>query len=497
MKQEKETMPHPTKFTPHYNPSDRNHMRQFLQKASTLINLIAANQVAWGSQESADLADELADEMGYEREKQMDEDALKELREDRQVLVNLYGAAKRRLNLPELYAQLGSLLRKYGLFDEEVVLLENAVADGSISDEKLTIVKDRLRNALKLREADDACLSDSERIAETLRRALREKPLDKEKIMKALEQCSDDTVLYDIACNTDKDPAMILIREKAARRMHSRDFKYALSSHLQHHARTAMILDLYDPLEGDDLFIARTILTDPRDENKTHMLLFCRDEALLKLGWRYVYGARRTCRDHLHDMGSRFPEAYIEMDPQGKARCEQEWLAHAAEVALNILPEDEAVRGRISGTADVDSEPLHFFLSFHHPRLAIRWWHARKLKNPARIAYVGSWTSDDQIKEALSVKIFSTRIIKEMIYGNLSAVDLVLGFRKPQDMTLQDRFLAAIAKNNPDPAIREYARRASRRIDTGNTTGQQMCEYPLYHKLNDNQYLKCYTRRSK
>lgn len=170
------------------------------------------------------MADELADEMGYEREKQMDEDVLKELREERQVLVNLYGAAKRRLNLPELYVQLGSLLRKYGLFDEEVVLLENAVADGGFSDAKLVVVKDRLRDALQLREADDACLSDSERIAETLRRALRKKPLDKEEIMNALEQCSDDTVLYDIACNTDKDPAMILIRGTAARRMRSRDF---------------------------------------------------------------------------------------------------------------------------------------------------------------------------------------------------------------------------------------------------------------------------------
>ena len=27
----------------------------------------------------------------------------------------------------------------------------------------------------------------------------------------------------------------------------------------------------------------------------------------------------------------------------------------------------------------------------------------------------------------------------------------------PQEMTLQDRFLAAIVKNNPDPAIGEYA----------------------------------------
>ena len=49
-----------------------------------------------------------------------------------------------------------------------------------------------------------------------------------------------------------------------------------------------MILDLYDCLDGDELFIARTLLTDPDERNKAHMLLFCRDEALLMLGWLYV-----------------------------------------------------------------------------------------------------------------------------------------------------------------------------------------------------------------
>ena len=202
---------------------------------------------------------------------------------------------------------------------------------------------------------------------------------------------------------------------------------------------------------------ARTILTDPKDDNKAHMLIYCKDEALLMLGWLYVYGARRLCADRLHNMGSRFPQAYEEMSPEDKGRCKEELFAHAAEVALNLLSEDEAVRGRISGTASVDSEPLHFFLSFHHPRLALRWWHARKLENPVRIAYVGSWTSDDQIKEALSVKIDSTKMIEEMVYGDLSAVDLVFGFRKPEDLTLQDRFLDEIVKNNPDSAVREYA----------------------------------------
>ena len=390
-------------FVPRYDKADRNHMRRFLQKAAPIIKLIADDRVPWGSPTSAELADSLAAKIGYEREKQMEADALQELREDRQVLVNLYGAEKKKPNLPELYGELSRLLRKYGLFDEEVVLLEEAVAYGHLSGANLVIVKDKLKDALRLREADDASLSESEWIEVNLRRTLRKKPLDKEEIYAALELCTDDAVLYDIATNTDWDPGMVSIREKAARLIGSRDYRYVLSSHLAGGARTSMILDQFDSLEGDELFVARTILTDPKDDNKAHMLIYCKDEALLMLGWLYVYGARRLCADRLHNMGSRFPEAYEEMSPEDRARCKEDLFAHAAEVALNLLSEDEAVRGRISSTASVDSEPLHFFLSFHHPRLALRWWHARKLKNPARIAYAGSWTSDDQIKEALDL----------------------------------------------------------------------------------------------
>ena len=55
-----------------------------------------------------------------------------------------------------------------------------------------------------------------------------------------------------------------------------------------------------------------------------------------------------------------------------------------------------------------------------------------------------------------------------MVYGDLSAVDLVFGFRKPEDLTLQDRFLAEIAKNNPDSSIREYAQEVLLRIEAEN-----------------------------
>ena len=55
-----------------------------------------------------------------------------------------------------------------------------------------------------------------------------------------------------------------------------------------------------------------------------------------------------------------------------------------------------------------------------------------------------------------------------MVYGDLSAVDLVFGFRKPEDLTLQDRFLDEIVKNNPDSAVREYAREVLLRIEAEN-----------------------------
>ena len=443
---------------PQYDKADRDHMRRLLKKAIPIIDLIATDQVPFGSYESAELIDSLAATIVYENEKLKDDDELQELKDDSYSLVNLYGAIKKIPTFIPLYVELGKLLRHYGLFDEEVVLLENAVATDGFSDEDLADIKDRLNRALAYREADDERMSDSDRIAENLQRLLQKKPLDEKEITALLEQCTDDTVLYNIACDPDEDKETKYIREKAARLIHSRDYRYALSSHLSCDARTSMILDLHSPLEGDKTFITRTILTDPNDENKAHMLIYCRDESLLMLGWLYVYGARWICEDRLHDMGSRFPEAYQEMSQQNKESCVQELLGYAAKLALDLFSEDENVRERLSNGADVDSEPLHFFLSIHHPKPAIRLQHARKLKNPARIAYVGSWTSDDQIKESLSVKIDSTMIITEMIYGDLSGVDLIFGFRKPEDLTLQDRFCVEIMKNNPDRRIREHVR---------------------------------------
>ena len=443
----------------HYDKADREHMRKLLQKSSVLIDLIAEDRVRWGSPESAELIDRLADGIGNENEKQKDEYELQELKDDRYSLINLYAGIKKEPAFLPLYSETGKLLRKYGLFDEEAVLLENAIAGGGFSEKDLDDVKKRLEAVVRYREADDAAMTGAERTAANLRRALQKRPPDVSQIKTMLEQCSDDAVLYDIACNTDRDPDMVPVREKAARLISSRDYQYAFSSHIYDPARTSMILDLHESLRGDELFIARTILTDPNDENKTHMLLYCEDEELLMLGWKYVYGARRFCTDRLHAIGSDYPEKYENSDPQERAEWEENWFICAGETALEIIPEDEAVRDRLPGTVTVDSEPLHFYLSLMHTRKAIRWWHAKKLKNPVYIAYAGSWTSDDQIKEALSVRINSTELITEMIYGDLSGADLVFGFRKPEDLTLQDRFCIEIMKNNPDRTIREHVRK--------------------------------------
>ncbi len=443
----------------HYDKADRDHMRKLLQKSSVLIDLIAEDRVRWGSPESAELIDRLADGIGNENEKQKDEYELQELKDDRYSLINLYAGIKKEPAFLPLYSETGKLLRKYGLFDEEAVLLENAITGGGFSEKDLDDVKERMEAAVRRRDADDADMTGAERTAANLRRALHNRPLDVSQIKSMLEQCSDDAVLYDIACNTDSDPDMVPVREKAARLISSRDHQYALSSHIYDPVRTSMILDLYDSLEGDELFIARTILTDPNDVNKTHMMLYCEDEELLMLGWKYVYGARDLCTDRLHAIGSDYPEKYENSDPQERAEWEESWFICAGETALEIIPEDEAVRDRLHGTVTVDSEPLHFYLSLMHTRKAIRWWHAKKLKNPVYIAYAGSWTSDDQIKEVLSARIDSTELITEMIFGDLSGADLVFGFRKPDDLTLQDRFCVKIMKNNPDRTIREHVRK--------------------------------------
>ena len=98
-----------------------------------------------GSQRSAELADALAAEIGYENEDREDEESLQELQDDRQVLVNLYAAARITPALFELYGQTGMLLRKYGLYDEEAALLRKAVLDGGFSEEKLSVLKERLK----------------------------------------------------------------------------------------------------------------------------------------------------------------------------------------------------------------------------------------------------------------------------------------------------------------------------------------------------------------
>ena len=443
-----------------YDKEDRDYMRRFLQKSSSIIDSIALNKIPLGSYASAELTDLLADIIGYEKRKQDGEDALQELINDRQSLINLYGAVKKEPGFLPLYVEIGNLLRKYGLFNEEVDLLENAIAENSFNGEDLADAKDKLTRAISLRQTDYADMSEAERISEDLRKAIQKNPTDRDEIESLIDKCGDDVVLYEFACNDSLASDLTFVRAEAARRIKSRDYQYALDSHAQSLVKRTVVLNLFDTLKGDDLFIARTVLTDPDDMNKDHVLLYCEDEALLMLGRMYVHGARKYCAERLHAIGSAFPEAYEEMDSAQRHQCEQDWLEYAAElVRSRLIPEDDAVRERISYIAFVDSDPLNMFLSIHHPRKAVRWWHASKLENPRNIAYIGSWTSDDEVKEKLSVKINSTELITDMIFGNLSAMDLVFGFQKPKDLTLQDRFCVEIMKNHPDRTIREHVRK--------------------------------------
>ena len=445
---------------PHYEKADRDYMRRFLQKASPIIYSIASDKIPLGSYASAELTDLLADIIGYEKRKQDDEGALQDLISDRQSLINLYGAVKKEPGFLPLYVEIGKLLRKYGLFDEEVDLLENAIAENHFNEADFVSVKSRLTRAISLRQTDYADMSEAEQIAEDLRKAIQKNPTDRDEIEPLIDKCDDDVVLYEFACNDSLASDLTFVRAEAARRIKRRDYQYALCSHAQSFVKRTVVLNLFETLKGDDLFIARTVLADPDDMNKDHVLLYCEDETLLMLGRLYVYGAGNYCAEKLHAIGSAFPEAYEEMDSAQRRQCEQDWLEYAAElVRSRLIPEDDAVRDRISYIASVDSEPLDMFLSIHHPRKAVRCWHAGKLENPRNIAYIGSWTYDDQIKEAQSVKINSTALITEMLFGDLSAADLVFAFRKPKDLTLQDRFCIEIMKNHPNLTIREHVRK--------------------------------------
>ena len=290
-----------------YDKTERDRMRFLLQKSSRIINLIASGEVPLGTAATVKLIDSLAEELGYEQEEQDEDDELQEVKDDRYSLINLYAAVKKEPGFLPLYAEIGQVLRKYGLFDEEVVLLENAVEEGYFKEADNAEANERLLKALLRRDADDAVMTEEERTAETLRRELQKPQPDVPLIKELTDQCTDDAVLYETACSHDRNPEMKSTREKAARRIQNRDFQYALSSHTDNSARTSMILNLYDSLEGEEQFIARTILTDPNDENKAHMLLYCTDEELLMLGWKYVYGARKICRDRLHAIGARWP----------------------------------------------------------------------------------------------------------------------------------------------------------------------------------------------
>ena len=161
-----------------YDKADRDHMRRLLQKASLLINLIADNRVPLGSPQSAELIDSLAAVIWNGNEKQKDDDGLQELKDDRYSLINLFGAVKKEPAFVPLYVQIGDLLHKYGLFDEEVVLLENAISDSSFREADLSDIKTTLSIAVRYRDLDDAAMSESEQITETLRRALQKKPLN-------------------------------------------------------------------------------------------------------------------------------------------------------------------------------------------------------------------------------------------------------------------------------------------------------------------------------
>ncbi|MBP5751023.1 MAG: hypothetical protein J6X24_09560, partial [Firmicutes bacterium] len=228
-----------------YDKEDRDYMRRFLQKASPIIDSIASDKIPFGSYASAELTDLLADMIGYEKRKQDDEGALQELISDRQSLINLFGALKKEPGFLPLYAETGKLLRKYGLFDEEAILLENAIAENRFNGTDLDSAKSRLARAIDLRQTDYADMSEAEQTAEDLRKAIRKNPAGRDEIEPVIGKCGDDVVLYEFACNDSLPSCLAFVRAEAARRIKSRDYQYALVSHAQSLVKRTVILNLF------------------------------------------------------------------------------------------------------------------------------------------------------------------------------------------------------------------------------------------------------------
>lgn len=98
---------------------------------------------------------EMAKTKGYGFEEQIKGYELKAEGNDKGALLYFYVAGKKGWDLPQLYLQHGIVLRKYGLFEEEVQLLKDAIKNCNFNDTCLASVSDRLKKAEAILKADN------------------------------------------------------------------------------------------------------------------------------------------------------------------------------------------------------------------------------------------------------------------------------------------------------------------------------------------------------
>lgn len=120
---------------PNYDLERREEMKNYLVSIGDRIDFMASSR-GNGYEEQI---------TGYE---------LKKAGKHKEAMLYFYVAVKKGWNLPELYIQLGILLRKYGLFDEEVKLLKYAINNCDFNDACLSRVSDRLKKAEQILIAD-------------------------------------------------------------------------------------------------------------------------------------------------------------------------------------------------------------------------------------------------------------------------------------------------------------------------------------------------------
>ena len=228
---------------------------------------------------------------------------------------------------------------------------------------------------------------------------------DSEALRAAVRECTDDELLYRIAKRAPNDK-MFSFGDIAAAGIGSDDYRYAvISSDIR--GRRTLIHDLAVSRELDKELAVRILLTDPDGENKKEALNFIDNEALLMLAFLNSVSARETAGERLKELGSGYPDLYMQMEQDERALKEKQWYALACAYAEGLIDEDRTISGRLGLSVSIDSFMLIGFLAACHPDRTVRTRYAEKIVSERLAAYVGAITEYADVKKILARRIWA------------------------------------------------------------------------------------------